>query len=119
MTTINRQFLLALAALFALGAVSGMSLAAGEFDGVWKVSDSDGKPFEITLGADGTASASRSGEGMTGTWKTEGQSAVITWNTGWTTKITKDGDAFRKTAYKKGQSFDDKPANSSDAEKVK
>lgn len=119
MTTIRKQSLVALAALFALGAMTGMSLAASEFDGVWKVNDSDGKPFEITLGADGTASASRSGEGMTGTWKAEGQSAVISWNTGWTTKITKDGDAFKKTAYKKGQSPDDAPANSSDAEKVK
>ena len=54
---------------------------------------------------------------MTGTWKEEGSAAVITWDTGWTTKISKDGDKFTKTAFKKGEAG--KPANSSAAEKVK
>src|ERR1700757_885629 len=65
------------------------ALAASAFEGVWKVKDTAGHPFEITLSSDGAAKATR-GEGMTGTWKEEGNSAVITWNTGWTTKITKE-----------------------------
>jgi hypothetical protein len=56
---------------------------------------------------------------MTGTWKEEGNSAVITWNTGWTTKITKEGDRYVKTAYGKGQSLTATPRNTSEAEKAK
>jgi len=94
------------------------SLAAGSaYEGTWKVKDSSGKPFEITLAGDSTARADR-GEGMSGTWKEDGASAVITWNTGWTTKIMKDGDRFKKVAYKKGQSMDSAPANKSEAEKL-
>jgi hypothetical protein len=56
---------------------------------------------------------------MTGTWKEEGNTAVITWNTGWTTKITKEGNQYKKTAYRTGQALDAPPANSSGAERVK
>jgi hypothetical protein len=82
------------------------------------VKDTAGQPFEITLSGGGAAKASR-GEGMVGTWKEEGKTAVITWNTGWTTKIAKEGDQYKKTAYGKGQPLDGPPANSTDAQKVK
>ena len=94
------------------------ALTASAFEGVWKVKDTAGHPFEITLSSDGAAKATR-GEGMSGTWKEEGNSAVITWNTGWTTKITKEGDRYVKTAYGKGQSLTTTPTNTSEAEKVK
>jgi hypothetical protein len=55
---------------------------------------------------------------MNGTWKEDGNAAVITWDTGWTAKITKEGNQYKKTAYSKGQSLDAPPANSSAAEKV-
>lgn len=93
------------------------AFAASPFEGTWKVSDTDGKSFEIMIAADGTAKADRAGEGMKGTWKDDGASAVITWDTGWTTKIMKDGDKFKKTAFKKGEM--EKPVNSSPAEKIK
>jgi len=83
-----------------------------------EVKDTAGQPFEITLLGGGAAKASR-GEGMAGTWKEEGKTAVITWNTGWTTKIAKEGDQYKKTAYGKGQPLDGPPANSTDAQKVK
>ena len=102
----------------ALALTAAAALAASAFAGTWKVTDTGGKAFEIVLGADGTAKANRAGEGMSGTWKEEGSAAVITWDTGWTTKITKDGDKYTKTAFKKGEA-DGKPANSSAAEKVK
>jgi hypothetical protein len=54
---------------------------------------------------------------MTGTWKEEAGAAVITWNSGWTTKIAKEGDHFVKTSFKKGSPLDGKPTNSSDATK--
>lgn len=110
--------LFARAVLFT-AAVTSAALAADGFKGVWKVEDTAGKPFEITLSADGAAKANRAGEGMTGTWKEEGGSAVITWNTGWTTKISKDGDGYKKTAYEKGKADEAKPTNTSAAEKVK
>jgi hypothetical protein len=93
------------------------SFAASQFEGKWKVTDSAGKAFEITLASDGSATANR-GEGMTGTWKEDGGAAVITWSTGWTTKISKDGDKFTKSAFKKGESPNAKPANTSAAEKA-
>ena len=97
---------------------STAGVGATEFQGVWKVADSDGKPFQITLSADGSAKADRAGEGMTGTWKEEGGAAVIKWDTGWTTKITKEGDKYKKTAFDKNTPTTGAPTNGSDAEKV-
>ena len=99
-------------------AVCFAALAESALEGVWRVKDTAGHPFEITLSSGGAAKATR-GEGMSGTWKEEGNSAVITWNTGWTTKITKEGNRYTKTAYHKGQSLTATPANISEAEKTK
>ena len=96
----------AISALCVFGVTSFAALGASAFEGVWKVKDTAGNPFEITLSGGGAAKATR-GVGMTGTWKEECDSAVITWNTGWTTKI------------RKGQSVTSAPANTSDAEKTK
>jgi len=93
------------------------SLAAARFQGEWKVKDTAGKPFEITLSENGTAKATR-GEGMSGTWKEQGGAAIITWDTGWVTKIAKEGTRYKKTAFRKGQRLDSAPANSSEAEKT-
>jgi len=60
-----------------LAAPGSASFAAGDFEGTWKVKDTSGKDFEITLAPDGTATATR-GEGMTGTWTEDGGSAVVT-----------------------------------------
>ena len=111
------RFSAAILAAAVLAFTGVASFAASQFDGKWKVTDSAGKAFEITLASDGSATANR-GEGMTGTWKEDGGAAVITWSTGWTTKISKDGDKFTKSAFKKGESPDAKPANTSPAEKA-
>jgi len=71
------------------------------------VKDTAGQPFEITLSVAG--SEGDRGEGMVGTWKEEGNTAVVTWNTGWTTKIAKEGDQYKKTAYGKDQPLDGPP----------
>ena len=104
------------ASLIAVSSV--ISLAASAFEGVWKVKSTAGKPFEITLSSDGTAKASLRKD-MVGTWKEEDQTAVISWKTGWTTKIIKEGDVYKKTAYRKGQSPSGTPAGTSEAKKVK
>ena len=108
MHTIGKATTAALAAVFAIGMTTFFSLAESDFEGVWKVKDTAGQPFEITLSSGGAAKASR-GEGMVGTWKEEGNTAVITWNTGWTTKIAKEGDQYKKSAYGKGQPLDGPP----------
>jgi hypothetical protein len=105
------------AATVLLAMTSLASLAAGPFEGVWRVQDSSGKPMEITLSDGGKAAANR--HGMSGTWSEEGNAAVIKWNTGWTTKIEKEGDHYRHVAYSKGQSPSGPPHNSSDAERVR
>ncbi|WFU37589.1 hypothetical protein QA640_24275 [Bradyrhizobium sp. CB82] len=116
--TMRRELITTVAAGCLIGMTSLSALAASAFEGVWQVKDTAGQPFEITLSSGGAAKATR-GEGMTGTWKEEGDAAVITWNTGWTTKIAKQGNQYHKTAYRKGQALDAAPANSSDAQKVK
>jgi hypothetical protein len=116
MQKIVRAEILGLAAAIAMSPAA--ILAASEFEGRWKVKDTADKPFEITLSQNGSAKADR-GEGMTGTWKEEGKTAVIAWNTGWITKIAREGNRYKKSAYRKGQSLDNTPANSSDAERIR
>ncbi len=105
-----------LAAGLAIAMTAFAALAGSEFEGVWAVKDSTGKPFEITLSADGKATSTQE-KAREGTWKEEGGSAVITWTTGWTTKITKEGDHYVKAAYTKGTPLDGPPTNKSDAQK--
>jgi hypothetical protein len=106
-------------AAFAALALAATSSFADSLAGTWKVTDTSGKAFEIVLAADGSAKADRSGEGMTGTWEAEGDAAVITWDTGWITRIAKDGAGYKKTAYAKDADLSGEPSNSSPAEKVK
>jgi len=101
-----------LAALVISAATAFAALAGSAFEGTWSVKDKDGKPFDITLGADGKATSTHPKD-MTGTWSEDGGAAVIKWNSGWTTKIVKDGDHFKKEAFK----ADGSPASTSDAEK--
>ena len=100
-----------LAALM-VGATAVAALAASPFEGTWSVKDSGGKPFDITLGPDGKA-ASTHPKAMTGTWTEEGGTAVIKWDSGWTTKIVKDGDKYKKEAFTE----DGAPSSTSDAQK--
>lgn len=110
-------FIVAAALALAVAACSPPS-AKSEFAGSWTVADTSGSPFVITLGDDGSAAADRSGEAMVGTWKEESGAAVITWNDGWTTKIVKEGDAYKKLAWDKGVSMDSPPSNTSTAAKA-
>jgi hypothetical protein len=99
---------------FAIVLTGAAAFAAEGFVGKYKTTDTDGKPFAIWLSDDGKAKGDRADEGLAGMWKEDGSSAVITWDSGWVTKITKDGDKYTKTAEKDG-----KPVGSPvDAEKV-
>jgi len=105
-----------LAAVFSLTvAACSPPSAKSEFAGSWNVADTAGMPFQITLGDDGSATADRSGEAMVGTWKEENGAAVISWKDGWTTKIVKEGDGYKKMAWDKGVPVDGPPSNTSAA----
>jgi hypothetical protein len=94
--------------------VGGLALAASGFVGKYKTTDTEGKNFTIWLSDDGKAKGDRANEGLAGMWKEEGSAAVITWDSGWVTKITKEGGKYKKTAEKDG-----KPVGSpTDVEKV-
>lgn len=112
--TKSRTMKMGVIAAVALALGAGGAFADHHFTGTWKVKDSGGKDFNIVVATDGTASADRSGEGMKGKWAEEGEGVTITWDTGWKTKIVKDGDGFKKTAYE-----GDTEKSSSAAEKVK
>lgn len=99
---------------FAIALTSAAGFAASGFVGKWKTTDTKGEPFTIWLSDDGLAKGDRANEGLTGMWKEEGDSAVITWDSNWVTKITKEGDSYKKTVEKDGE-----PVGSpADAEKV-
>jgi hypothetical protein len=109
----NRTMSMGVIAAMALALSTGVAFA-DHFVGTWKVKDSGGKDFQIVVAKDGSATADRSGEGLKGNWAEEGDAITITWDTGWKTKIAKDGAGYKKTAYE-----GDTEKSSSAAEKVK
>ena len=116
------RYLLRLAAvfvapIFVAAFLVGAALAATAFEGTWKTQDTKGNAFEIVLSADGKAKGNRAEEGLTGTWKVDGNSALITWDSGWMTKIVKEGNQFKKLAFEKGAS-DGTPTHTADAQKM-
>jgi hypothetical protein len=101
---------------FVVTLTAASALAVTQFEGTWSTQDTKGNPFVITLSEDGKATADRADEGLTGTWKAEGDSAVINWNSGWVTKIVKQGDQFQKQAFESGDTSGT-PTHTADAEK--
>ena len=116
MNRIRTLIVTALVGGLTIAMASFASFAASEFEGTWAVNNTKGEPFEITLAADGTAKSTLP-EADKGTWKEEGGAAVISWQSGWTSKIAKEGDKFVKTAFKKGAALDGPPTNTSGAVK--
>ena len=104
------------AALFAFALTVASGIGATQFEGTWNTQDTKGNPLKITLSADGKAMGDRAGEGLSGTWKAEGDSVVINWDSGWVTKIVKQGDKFQKQSFEKGASGT--PAHTAEAQKM-
>jgi hypothetical protein len=90
---------------------------AGEYEGSWLLYDTHGNGFEATLSADGTASGTHGDAMKHGTWKEVDGAVVITWKTGWTTRIAKEGDKYVKTSYKPGTTVGDTPTDTSEAKR--
>jgi hypothetical protein len=91
------------AAVLAVVLSTGVGFAASDFVGKYKTEDTQGKPMTITLAEDGAAAGAREDETLKGTWKEDGAAAVIKWEDGWTTTLTKEGDSYKKTASKEGE----------------
>lgn len=113
MTTMRKTMLASLAAAAVLAIGSGAAFA-DHFVGTWKLKDTAGKDFQIVVAKDGTATGEHAGKPMKGKWVEDGDAVTISWDTGWKTKIAKDGAGYKKTGYE-GET----EKGSSVAEKVK
>lgn len=107
------------AALLSMVLFIGLSsnVFAGEYEGSWMLYDTHGDDFEATLSADGTASGTHGDSMKHGTWTEVDGAVVISWKTGWTTRIAKQGDKYVKTSFKPGTTITDAPTDTSDAKK--
>jgi hypothetical protein len=104
---------IAAAAILAIALASCSGSDSG-WVGKYKTEDTQGKAMEITLLDDGTANGTREGENLDGSWDQKGDTVTINWSDNWTTKLTKQGDKYTKTAYKDGT----QDGETVDAEKV-
>jgi hypothetical protein len=112
--TKTRKTIVGSLAIAALALTAGAALA-DHFVGTWKVKDTGGKDFEIVIAKDGTATGEHNGKPKKGTWVEKGDAVTIKWDTGWETKIAKDGSGYTKTATEGGKPKGDPQP----AEKVK
>jgi len=103
--------------MFALFIGFSNVVLADEYGGSWLLNDTNGSPFEITLSQDGTAAGTHGDAMKHGIWKEEDGAAVIHWDTGWMTRISKVGNKYVKAGFKPGAALTDKPTNISDAKK--
>ena len=113
MIHLNKKVLTALAMVASVAIYS--SAQAGEYEGKWLLKDTDGTPFEAIVTGDGTASGTHGKSMKHGFWKEDADGITIKWDTGWTTRITKQNNQYVKLAFKPGASVNDKPTNKSDA----
>jgi hypothetical protein len=107
------------AALLSVVLFLGIStnVLAGEYEGSWLLYDTHGGGFEATLSKDGSASGTHDDSMKRGTWKEVDGAVVISWKTGWTTRIAKQGDKYVKTSFKPGTTITDTPTDTSEAKK--
>jgi hypothetical protein len=90
---------LVVAATLAVALSIGTAQAATDFTGTWITTDTMGHPMQIDLYANGNARLVRAGERVTGKWAAGDKYALISWRSGWSTKIVKRIGKFKKFAY--------------------
>ncbi|MES2182842.1 MAG: hypothetical protein V4493_12190 [Pseudomonadota bacterium] len=115
MTIKFNKIMLLLSAVTLFG-ISSYALA-GDYEGSWLLLDTHGGGFEATLSKDGSASGTHGDAMKHGTWKEVDGAVVISWTTGWTTRIAKQGDKYVKTSFKPGTTITDTPTDTSEAKK--
>ncbi len=101
-----------------LATLTGSASFAGDWAGKYRTEDTKGNAFNITLSGDGTAAGEKQGHVLNGAWTEEADAAVIKWDTGWTTELSKDGDHYKKTAYRAGTAMQESPTHATRAEKI-
>jgi hypothetical protein len=116
-TLLSRAAAIVAAAVIAVG-LSGAAQAATDFVGTYRTTDTMGRPMQITLNANGRAWGHRPGEYMKGNWAAGKRYAVIQWTSGWSAKLVKRGDHFKKLAYAQGQGPKGRPISKALAIKV-
>jgi len=116
-TILSRTAATLAACVIAVG-LSGAAQAAVDFTGRYLTTDSMGKPMQIVLAPNGHAWGHLPGKYMKGSWAAGKRYAVIGWTTGWSTKLVKRGDHFKKFAYGPGHAPKGKPLSKAYAVKV-
>jgi hypothetical protein len=101
-----------------IAVLSGSAAFAGDWTGNYMTEDTKGNAFRIMLSGDGKAAGEKDGHVLSGTWTNEGDAALINWDSGWTTKLSKNGDRYEKSAYRAGASTQDHPTHTTGAEKT-
>jgi hypothetical protein len=101
-----------------IAVLTGSAGFAGDWTGNYVTEDTKGNAFRIMLSGDGKAAGEKQGHVLSGTWTNEGDAAVINWDSGWTTMLSKDGDRYEKSAYRAGASTQDHPTHTTGAEKT-
>jgi hypothetical protein len=101
-----------------VGVATASASFADDWTGKYVTEDTKGNPMSITLADDGKVRGEKLGHVLTGKWTNEDGAAVIKWDTGWTTMLAKDGDRYKKTAYRVGTSMEDGPTHTGSAEKI-
>jgi hypothetical protein len=92
---------------------SGNLPSRNRFIGKWEAGDGNGGHFNITLWDNGDAR--RSIGNVHGKWTYVDGEAHIVWDDGAQDAIRKTGGRYQKFAYEAGKSFNDKPANVTEA----
>ena len=111
----TRGWAAGMASALALFLATSASFAASEYVGKYTTKDTQGKEMTIMLSEGGAASGQRANESLKGTWKEKKGAAVVKWEDGWVTQLSKDGNTYKKTAYEKGKKDQ---ADTSEAQKV-
>ena len=83
-----------------------------DFAGIWTLKDTDHSTFTVDLKADGTCTSTW-GPGEVGTWKVEGDRAILSWTDGWHDILIKETTGFKKLGFAPGVAITDPPSNSS------
>lgn len=113
-STLAKAATAVLVGIFVL-ALNFASFAASEFEGVWKLKDAKGRFFEITLAPDGSATGTLP-PAASGKWKEDAGGVLVNWTSGWTTQISKEGDAYKANSWA-GKPSSKPPTLSSAAQK--
>lgn len=92
----------------------GMGMFKDGWVGAWDVTDTQDRPYVLTLMKGGEAMAKGS-QNMKGSWYEKEGKAFVTWETGWRAILWRDGDKIQKDAFEPSQNFDDETKHRSPA----